>query len=294
METPNIVFQVDSKLVNDTFNQSDNYLIEYSPKTATDQSDKICVIYFSSNDIYYPNNSETFCHQIIEKNKFEWYQTRIETASKHIFVRDIFKQWYLKGINGRLNSVEKVTDFLKNETEGYCVITLGSSAGGYAAVLFGTLLNARAIYSFNGQFTVYDLITPGSKKYSSEQIDPVLFREKNNPEINCYYTLRPYIKHPEKIFYFHSMYSLWDKMQFDHVSDLGIRFVSFKTSHHGIPFPKTNLKNLINYNPEKIKKFAGKAHHPFFFSIQIDGFVKTCRDISLILLRHFSKKLKTK
>jgi len=41
---------------------------------------------------------------------------------------------------------------LREESKRYSVITLGSSADGFAAVLYGQLLDAEIIYSFNGQF----------------------------------------------------------------------------------------------------------------------------------------------
>ena len=61
------------------------------------------------------------------------------------FVRDVYKQWYLKGVNAEIDSIEKLYEFLKAETEGYQIVTVGSSAGGYAAVLFGYLLNATKV-----------------------------------------------------------------------------------------------------------------------------------------------------
>ena len=112
----------------------------------------ICVVYFSSHNIYYPNTEEVFRKKIIEKDAYEWYSTRIEAGHKHIFIRDIQKQWYIQGINKRINSPEKLLDFLKKECEGYRIITVGSSAGGYAAVLYGSQLGAEKVFSFNGQY----------------------------------------------------------------------------------------------------------------------------------------------
>lgn len=91
------VFQVDSDIVQQVYNEKDNFLIEYDNQGEK----KWCAIYFSSNDIYFPNTEEIFRKRIIEKNFFEWYHSRINRAYKHIFVRDIFKQWYLMGINAK-------------------------------------------------------------------------------------------------------------------------------------------------------------------------------------------------
>ena len=118
------VFQTDSEIVNKVYQKQNNYLIEFDEKGDKEW----CAVYFCSNDIYYPNTEEIFRKRIIEKNFFEWYHSRITKASKHIFIRDIFKQWYLAGINQNINTPEKLIEFLKKETEGYKVVTIGSSA----------------------------------------------------------------------------------------------------------------------------------------------------------------------
>ena len=48
--------------------------------------------------------------------------------------------------------MEKVARFLAGETSNLKVIILGSSAGGYAAVLLGSLLKSDRVLTFNGQF----------------------------------------------------------------------------------------------------------------------------------------------
>jgi hypothetical protein len=124
MEKINFVFQTDSKEIALYFRNSPNYLIEYESKD--DQEQRYCVLYFSSNDLYNPNIAEAFNRQVVRTNKFEWYRTRVNRATKHIFLRDIKKQWYLNGINEELNSIEKLFAFLKIETAGFKTIALGS------------------------------------------------------------------------------------------------------------------------------------------------------------------------
>lgn len=155
------------QIVQDYWKNEANYLIEYDE--ACDTKD-VCAVYFCSNDIWFPHTEEMFRKRIVEKNFFEWYRCRIKRAYKHIFVRDVFKQWYLTGINGEVNSTERLLDFLRDETRGYKVITLGSSAGGYASALFGPLLGAEMAISFNGQFSLQRLV-----RESTETISPLLF-----------------------------------------------------------------------------------------------------------------------
>jgi hypothetical protein len=285
MEEPVVVFQTDSDAIEKAYMENLNYLIEFNEQVTQDE--KYCILYFSSNDIYYPNNEQEFNRQILIKNKFEWYNTRIKIGVKHIFLRDIKKQWYLTGINHKINNIEKLLLFLKEETAGYKIITLGSSAGGFAAVLFGSYLNSEKILTFNGQFMISDRLTT-----SSEKIDPIIFREQNNPKINMYFSLRSHITNPKRIFYFYSDRSNWDISQYKHISDLQLQFIPFRTHHHGIPFLKTNLQEVLNMPTEKIQKFANKFNHPVIFSINISGFLKTLRYITIVIYQVISKKLK--
>jgi len=290
MEVTDFVFQTDSEIIKEAYNQNPNFLIEYSEKK--DNVDKYCILYFSSNYIYYPNIEEEFKNQIIDKNKFEWFNTRILKGEKHIFIRDIKKQWYLTGINKKINSIEKLYEFLLAETLGYKIISLGSSAGGYAATLFGSMLNAEMILTFNGQFMLSDLLTGYSKKYSSEKIDPIIYRERNNPAINKYYSLRRYIKNSKNIYYFYSDRSDWDIDQFNHISDIGLQYIPFRTKHHGIPFLKTNLNSILNLSTEKMQVFVGKINNPILFSIKIDGLSKTIKYLTILVFKYIFKKLK--
>lgn len=111
------MFQIDSKIVRSVYATEPNYIIYYGESS----EENVCAIYFSSNDIYFPNTEEIFRKRIVEKNFFEWYHTRVK-ARKHIFVRDVFKQWYIEGINTIINSPEKMEEWLKTETLGYQVI----------------------------------------------------------------------------------------------------------------------------------------------------------------------------
>ena len=271
------VFQVDSELVNSVYSSHDNFLIEYSSKKEK-SNQEYCALYFSSNNIYFPNTEEVFNKAIVEGNRFEWYGTRFEKATKHVFIRDVHKQWYLTGINSKINNSRGIFEFLKQVTEGYMVITVGSSSGGYAAVLFGQLLNARHIYTFNGQFEVDSLL-----ESSSENVDPILFRNQNNPVLREYYDIKKFIKDPSNINYFRSNKSDWDVEQHDHIKDLGINTFSFNTDHHGIPFAKTALPKLLNMKIQNLKKFKNKPMHPLIFSLRVGGFTQTSKAVLSIL-----------
>lgn len=259
------VFQIDSNIVNTVYQEQDNYLIEYDKKGDKEW----CAIYFCSNDIYYPNTKEIFQKRIVDKNFFEWYHSRISKAYKHIFIRDIFKQWYLAGINKNINSPKKLIEFLKKETYGYKVITIGSSAGGYAAILYGSFINTQYILAFNPQYELKSLL-----ERSSEAINPLLFRIKD--ERIQYFDIIAYINR-QNIFYFYSNASKWDIEQNKHLIKVipNLYKITFNTKHHGIPFLKVALPKVLNLNIEKLKSLSESTHNPIWFTIQMVGVRKT-------------------
>ncbi|SFF07740.1 hypothetical protein [Spirosoma endophyticum] len=268
MEKSNFVFHADSTEIVSFFRDNSNYIIEHDSEI--EQNEKFCAIYFSSNGLYDPNTADAFNYQVVRTNKYEWYRTRVEKATKHIFLRDIKKQFYLNGINEQLNSVEKLFYFLQIETKGYKVIAIGSSSGGYAAVLFGSKLNAEIIYTFNGQFSLFKYLDR-----SSELDDPILFRERNNPLINRFFSINSYIVNPKAVFYFYSCWSKIDIEQYTTIKDLGLQVIFFKTSHHGIPFLKSTLSHVINMKRCYLDTLVGYYYYPLIFSVKIGGVSKT-------------------
>jgi len=277
----NTVFQVDSIIVKEA-RALDNYLIVNSEVDGTDS--KICAIYFSSNFIYYPNNEATFRTAIFGKNRFEWWNLRHPRASKHIFIRDVYKQWYLHGINEELNSIEKLGDFLKVEIEGYDSYFIGSSAGGFASVLLGSMLKAKRIYSFNNQFFLTDLL-----EKSNASIDPIIFRERHNESIAKFYNIKSYITDPSSIYYFHSTKSDWDVRQYDGVKELGMHVIAVNTNVHGIPLLKNNLVSLFDFSEEQLITLSTKKLKPLLFSLQIVGYWQTFHFILSILPQIYNR-----
>lgn len=269
METLNstcYVFQTDSEIVNKVYQEQKNYLIEFDEKGDKEW----CAVYFCSNDIYYPNTEEIFRKRIVEKNFFEWYHSRITIASKHIFIRDIFKQWYLAGINKNINTPEKLIEFLKKETEGYKVVTIGSSAGGYAAILYGSFINTQYTLAFNPQLEIRSLL-----KRSTEAINPLLFRIKDQRK--QYFDITKFISKGVKIFYFYSNASPWDMEQNNHINKniSNLYTIAFRTKHHGIPFLKVAIYKVINLNVEQLIALSKKNQNPIWFTIKMVGLKAT-------------------
>lgn len=276
------IFQTDSEIVNRQRSVDSNYVIEINPLSPNKD---LCVIYFSSHGIYYPNTEDSFRRSIINKNYYEWRNNPPISAYKQIFIRDLYKQWYLLGINSQISSPFKLLEFLKEETEGYRIITIGSSAGGYAAILYGSLLKAK-VYAFNSQFEVNSLL-----KSSNEFTNPILFRYKEDPTLHPFYDIVSIIGQ-SPIYYFYSTESQWDSEQKAHVGvHPNVHAIGLKSSHHGIPFPRVALKYLFNMSDKSLCSFKDKTYHPVYFSIKVAGIWNTIKGVfiqslTLIKQRH--------
>lgn len=109
-----MIFQTESEVVRNVYSNNPNCKIICKEEGEND----LCAIYFASHDIYYPNREEIFRERIVEKDSYEWFHTRIERASKHIYLRDIFKQWYLEGIKHRVEYSRKVGGMVEKGNRG--------------------------------------------------------------------------------------------------------------------------------------------------------------------------------
>jgi hypothetical protein len=284
----NFSFQADSEIVKKTYEELDNYEIIYKDNK---ENNGQVVIYFSSNGLYYPNTEKEFENKIIKQDRYEWKKNLIKNVGKHIFIRDIQKQWYIEGINKEFNTIEKILDFLKNETKGYKVTTMGSSAGGFAAVLFGILLNADRIYSFNGQFDIsYRL------KDSNDIVDPLLFKNKSKDQYNKWYNLEMYIKqYKGDIYYFASKYSEVDRLQIEVAAKhSNIITILFNSKEHGIPFFPYLFNYIFQLNKIDLKKLSENNWNKYSISIRLIGSFRTICLLSKYYGRKLLKKIKEK
>jgi len=90
---------------------------------------------------------------------FEFFSLTARVPVKRLFVRDLHQAWYHRGIPGYGSGLPQVADALRPllaHREVERLVVAGASAGGYAALLFGTLLGAEEVLCFAPQ-TVLDL-----------------------------------------------------------------------------------------------------------------------------------------
>lgn len=73
---------------------------------------------------------------------------------RRIFVRDLDQVWYLRGIRGLGTTMASAAEALRAEigdrSSGRLIVS-GNSAGGFAAVAFGALLDADEVHAFSPQ-----------------------------------------------------------------------------------------------------------------------------------------------
>ncbi|GAB5554774.1 MAG: hypothetical protein Sapg2KO_43650 [Saprospiraceae bacterium] len=87
--------------------------------------------------------------------------TIIPTCDKY-FIIDKHQLWYHKGINEMAVDIPTTKDFLAKLIAPYeKVLFIGNSAGAYAAILFGSLLNIDLVLAFVPQTYLYNIKKQG-------------------------------------------------------------------------------------------------------------------------------------
>lgn len=256
------------------YDSLDNYKIVYSEKGKS----TTVAVYFTSHSLFYPDTLECFDYSIFENDRYEWTRQKIKRASKHIFLRDVFKCWYVFGISAKIHDIPSLAGFLEAETKGFEeIIMVGSSAGGTAAALFGSLLNADIIFDFNGQWEINSSI----RNFKIDKLIEV------QDKWGGYYDLLNVVHSSNHIFYFVSEKSKWDSEQFVHSQNLKINRLFFKTSHHGIPFLKVALEKVLNMNSSELEKLSSNHYNPIMFTMTCVGLIKTLHGLYRQIKHYF-------
>jgi hypothetical protein len=117
-----------------------------------------------------------------------------------ILLRDFENAWYHRGVKGLGQSIDEIRDRLQaliDEIRPSKIVTIGQSMGGYAAILFGRLLNVDRVLAF-GPLSCLDVETclaMGDRRWLSVMQDL-----QANPPANCYFDLsEPFTAHTPKL-----------------------------------------------------------------------------------------------
>lgn len=128
-----------------------------------DENAETCWVFFSSNGLYKDDLAE-FEKTMLQDNRFEWKSIagslkKRKRIKKIIYVRDVYKEFYIKGINPDYPSIDALIGLLKEKVQEDKLITVGVSSGGYMAVIAGCLLNAQKVFCISGQFDLSGHLT---------------------------------------------------------------------------------------------------------------------------------------
>jgi pimeloyl-ACP methyl ester carboxylesterase len=109
---------------------------------------------------------------------FEFFKATGAIPVKRLFVRDLRQAWYHRGIPGHGSSIEGVAESLGELVARHGVerlVVAGNSAGGYAALLFGSLLGADAVLCFAPQTVIeLDVLAEMDDHRWDEQLEELL------------------------------------------------------------------------------------------------------------------------
>ena len=117
------------------------------------------------------------------------YLSSIQINCDLIFYIDKYQCWYHKGIQGITNNIEETILYLNNIIKDYeKVIFMGVSAGGYAAILFGSICNnVNHVISFIPQTILVNPINlnySNLKKIINKNTKYILYGDKSVKNIN--------------------------------------------------------------------------------------------------------------
>lgn len=239
------------KLQKEIYEKLDNYKV----KTLNKESDLI-LIFFSGNGLYFPNTEAILRRTIIENDRYEWEhisnrEIYTKLCYKIIYVRDVYKQWYVNGISSKYSSITDTANLLIELTRNKRVYTIGNSAGGYAAIIFGSLLKADKIFSFSGQFyfTEEDI----NKQY-------LLKANKSDKTRNIFYDTCNFFNEHSQIYYFFPNKSNEDLKQFQHIKPNDrLYFYKIKSKKHGIGLFYKNYETIF-FREDRINTLKNNSY----------------------------------
>ena len=121
-----------------------------------------------NNGFYFENGTTDtiiVCFQsraVQNLNKFEWLESikRLNLNCGILIIKDYSSKWYLSRLRNIGKNHRHTVSFIKNKVESYNKrIFIGSSMGGFGALLYGTICNANLIFAFSPQTNLRKNIT---------------------------------------------------------------------------------------------------------------------------------------
>lgn len=257
---------IDNSLISEQRLPGMNYRIE----DGDNPNSNLYVVYCSSNGIYFPNNEETFRKRIIEQDKYDWKRNRIKkNVCKHIYIRDLYKNWYVEGINIEINTIQKVADWIVSITpKGAEFVFIGSSAGGYMSICLASILGG----------TVF----AGSPQIQLKVLDkyPFLCIHQHDRECNRWFDLKQVISESKCKSRYYILYGAKNEEDHDQISKISdlpnVKVIEFDTDLHGVVFLPFNVKDFYR-KADVLERMSmkNKMVSRITFSVKVSGLWRT-------------------
>jgi hypothetical protein len=124
-----------------------------APLPTADDSSPICRDYSAASDVLFVSFSG------LKRNPekipgFSLRATLVGLNAKKLYLRDLDKAWFLKGLRGVSDGVEKTAEFIRAEAASVNarrVVFTGYSLGGFAALLYGALCGVDEVHAISPQ-----------------------------------------------------------------------------------------------------------------------------------------------
>ena len=159
--------------------------------------------------------------------RFQHVNLLRDCKSDRLYVRDVSDAWYNKGLKFLTTDIDSTVEYLKNLSKNYSEICcIGSSSGGYAALLFGSLLQAKKILAFSPQTLI-----PRGKPFTDEKLLTGIDKK--------YFDIKPFINTAcdIKIFYSNEYrYDMESAIRLKNFSNIQLRPFDFGENHNVVPF----------------------------------------------------------
>ncbi len=192
---------------------------------------KKCIIFCSGNGIWFPDTDSCFRDTIISRDRYEWSTTAshiLDYVERIIFIRDLHKCWYAGGINDRIDSIDKLADFLSRICKDFRTVVTGNSAGGYIASLLGYKLHVDFVLNWSGQWNIW--------KHWNVVEDSFFVKKYASDEARSrYYDIVPLLKdNTVPVYYFYPMHSEQDIVQYECAKVLpSVYPIALDSTRHG-------------------------------------------------------------
>ncbi|MBT8112278.1 MAG: alpha/beta hydrolase [Gammaproteobacteria bacterium] len=186
---------------------------------------------------------------------FEFFKLTRGADVNKIYIRDLEQTWYHNALPDTDNSIDEIASIIKQKVADICashVVVVGNSMGGYAAILFGIIVNADIIHAFAPQTFIgrFNRIWYRDSRCSRQVSNTYKYSDKR------YMDLKRLLRLQETQCEIHIYYSLDDRLDRAHAERLrdeeNVKLHSFTEGGHSV------IKTL---------KHSGKLHKIIYDSL---------------------------